>query len=140
MLFVKGNMAKFAASKPLDHTPGSFWSYSSGTTVIVARILGDTFADARDSLRFSRERLFGPLGMRTAVLEPDAYGTFIGASFMFASARDWARLGLLFLQDGVWQGGRLLPEGWVAYSLAPAKAAPDGQYGAQVWLKLPESG
>ncbi len=139
MLFVKGNMAEFAASKPLDHTPGSFWFYSSGSTVMVARILGDTFADARDSLRFPRERLFGPLGMRTAVLEPDASGTFIGASFMFASARDWARLALLFLQDGFWQGGRLLPEGWVAYSLTPAKAAPDRQYGAQVWLKLPES-
>lgn len=139
MLFVQGNMAKFAASKPLAHPPGSFWSYSSGTAVIIARILGDTFADPQAYLRFPRQRLFGPLGMRTAVLEPDASGTLVGSSLMFASARDWGRLGLLFLQNGVWQGRRLLPEGWVAYSLTPAAKAPDERYGASVWLKLPDS-
>jgi CubicO group peptidase (beta-lactamase class C family) len=90
-------------------------------------------------LRFPRERLFEPLGMRSTVLEPDASGTFIGCSFLYASARDWARLGLLFLHDGVWQGERLLPEGWVAYSLKPTIQSPEDEYGAQVWLKLPES-
>jgi CubicO group peptidase (beta-lactamase class C family) len=58
---------------------------------------------------------------------------------MYASARDWARLGLLFLQDGVWQGRRLLPEGWVAYTLTPVSAAPDARYGAHMWLKIPEA-
>src|SRR4029079_3719462 len=65
-----------------------------------------------------------PLGMRSAVLEPDEAGTFVGSTFMYASARDWARLGFLFLHDGQWQGQRLLPEGWVAYSLTPTKDAP----------------
>jgi len=58
---------------------------------------------------------------------------------MYASARDWARLGLLFQQDGTWQGRRLLPEGWVAYTLTPASAAPDGRYGTHMWLKIPEA-
>lgn len=139
MLFVKGNMAKFAASKPLDHPPGTYWHYSSGTPVIIARVLGESFSDPRNYLRFPREKLFAPLGMRTAVLEPDASGTLVGASFMFASARDWARLGLLYLQNGMWQGRQLLPADWVAYSLKPASAAPDQEYGACVWLKLTDS-
>lgn len=139
MLFAEGDMAKFAASKPLRHPPGTRWAYSSGTSVIVARILRTSFATERDYLRYPRERLFDPLGMRSAVLEPDAAGTLVASSLLYASARDFARLGLLFLQDGVWQGQRLLPEGWVAYSLTPAKDAPDGSYGAHMWLKLPES-
>jgi CubicO group peptidase (beta-lactamase class C family) len=58
---------------------------------------------------------------------------------MYASARDWARLGLLFLRDGVWQGRRLLPEGWVGYTTTPTQKSPDGRYGAHFWLKLPDS-
>jgi len=139
MLFVEGNAAAFAASKPLARPPGTHFSYSSGSTNIIARILRETFADERAYLRFPHDRLFGPLGMRSAVLEPDASGTFIGCSFLYASARDWARLGLLFLRDGVWQGKRLLPEGWVNYSLEPTLQSPEDDYGAQVWLKLPES-
>jgi hypothetical protein len=139
MLFVKNNMAKFAAMKKLRHPPGSYWDYSSGTSVLLAAILRGTFASEDDYLRFPRERLFRPLGMRSAVLETDASGTFVGSSLLYASARDFARLGLLFLHDGVWRGERLLPEGWVAYTLTPTKAAPDDSYGAQMWLKLPES-
>jgi CubicO group peptidase (beta-lactamase class C family) len=139
MLFVKNDMAKFAAMKPLLHPPGTYWAYSSGTSVLLAAILRETFAGEDDYLRYPRERLFAPLGMRSAVLETDASGTFVGSSLLYASARDFARLGLLFLHDGVWRGERLLPEGWVAYTLTPAKAAPDDSYGAQMWLKLPES-
>jgi CubicO group peptidase (beta-lactamase class C family) len=139
MLFVQGNAGGFAASKPLAHTPGTVWSYSSGTTNIIASVLRETFGDARDYLRFPRLRLFEPLGMRSAVLEPDAAGGFVGSSFLYASARDWARLGLLFLRDGMWEGKRLLPEGWVAYSLRPTPQSPGGQYGAQVWIKLPSA-
>jgi hypothetical protein len=77
--------------------------------------------------------------MRSAVLEPDASGIFAASSFLYATPRDFARLGLFFLHDGVWEGTRILPEGWVAYALTPTKLSPDGQYGAHVWLKLPES-
>ncbi|HEU4475661.1 MAG TPA: serine hydrolase [Methyloceanibacter sp.] len=139
MLFVAGDKAKFAASKPLIHEPGGYWEYSSGTSVILAGILRASFADQRDYLRYPRERLFAPLGMRTALIEPDAAGTFVGSSLMYASARDFARLGLLYLEDGVWQGERILPEGWVAYTLTPAKHAPEQSYGAHMWLKLPLS-
>jgi CubicO group peptidase (beta-lactamase class C family) len=139
MLFVQGDKAGFAAAKPLEHSPGTYWHYSGGTSNIIARILRQGFADERDYLRFPRERLFDPLGMRSAVLEPDEAGTFVGSTFMYASARDWARLGLLFLRDGLWQGRRLLPEGWVAYSLTPTDSTPNAEYGAHVWLKLPES-
>jgi CubicO group peptidase (beta-lactamase class C family) len=139
MLFVHSDMAGFAASKPLLHAPGSVWHYSGGNSLILSRLLRNSFASERDYLRFPRERLFEPLGMRSAVLEPDSAGTFVASSLMYASARDWARLALLFLQDGVWQGRRLLPEGWVAYTLTPARPAPDARYGAHMWLKLPQS-
>jgi CubicO group peptidase (beta-lactamase class C family) len=72
--------------------------------------------------------------MRSAVMEPDATGLFVASSFMYATARDWARFGLLYLRDGVWEGERILPEGWVRYSVTPAPAAPLGEYGAQWWL------
>jgi CubicO group peptidase (beta-lactamase class C family) len=139
MLFVKSDMARFAASKPLLHAPGSHWDYSSGTSVLLAAVLRQTFANEDDYLSYPRQRLFGPLGMTSAVLETDASGTLVGSSLLYASARDFARLGLLFLNDGVWRGERLLPEGWVAYTLTPAKSKPDESYGAQIWLKLPES-
>jgi CubicO group peptidase (beta-lactamase class C family) len=139
MLFVADDMAKFAASKPLLHPPGSYWDYSSGTSVLLAGVLRETFASEDDYLRYPHERLFAPLGMRSAVLETDASGTLVGSSLLYASARDSARLGLLFLGDGVWGGERLLPEGWVAYTLTPTKSASDESYGAQMWLKLPES-
>ncbi len=138
MLFVQGDKAAFAADMPLAYPPGTHWAYSSGTTTILADVLRQSFADRSDYLGYPLERLFGPLGMRTAVLEPDASGTFAGSSFLYASARDFARLGLLYLHDGVWEGTRLLPEGWVAYSLTPTKLSPGGEYGAHFWLKLPE--
>jgi CubicO group peptidase (beta-lactamase class C family) len=139
MLFVAGDKAKFAASKPLIHPSGTYWDYASGTSLILAGILRGSFDDERDYLRYPRERLFVPLGMRTALIEPDATGTFVASSLMYASARDFARLGLLYLQDGVWQGERILPEGWVAYTVTAAKHAPDQSYGAHMWLKLPLS-
>jgi CubicO group peptidase (beta-lactamase class C family) len=139
MLFVAGDKAKFAASKPLVHPPGAYWDYASGTSLILAGILRGSFDNERDYLRYPRERLFGPLFMRTALIEPDATGTFVASSLMYASARDFARLGLLYLQDGMWQGARILPQGWVAFSLTPAKHAPDQSYGAHMWLKLPLS-
>jgi CubicO group peptidase (beta-lactamase class C family) len=139
MLFVKGDKAGFAADKPLAFPPDTHWAYSSGTTTILAGVLRQSFNDERDYLRYPEERLFGALGMRSAVLEPDASGIFAASSFLYATARDFARLGLLFLHDGVWEGTRILPAGWVAYALTPTKLSPDGEYGAHVWLKLPES-
>jgi CubicO group peptidase (beta-lactamase class C family) len=139
MLFAKEAAGRFAAEMPLVAPPGTLWSYSSGSSNIIQLILRHAFTDGRDYLRFPRERLFAPLAMRSAVMVPDASGTFIGSSLMYASARDWARLALLFAQDGVWQGKQLLPLDWVTYSLNPTPEAPGKDYGAHVWLKLPES-
>jgi CubicO group peptidase (beta-lactamase class C family) len=139
MLFVEGDQARFAAAKELLYQPGAHWDYASGTSAIIARVLRESFATKRDYLRFPRARLFDPLGMDSAMLAPDASGTFMASSFLYATARDFARLGLLFLQDGVWQGQPLLPGGWVVYSRGPARALADGSYGAHIWLRLPKS-
>jgi len=135
MLYCNGDTAGFAAAKPLAHKPDTYWQYSSGTTNIVSRILRSTFGrDQGTYLRFPRAELFGKIGMRSAILEPDASGTFIGSSYLYASARDWARFGLLYLNDGVWKGERILPEGWVKYATTPTPMAPSGRYGAHWWL------
>lgn len=142
MLYGPGadDMGAFTADKPLAHPPGEHFSYASGTTNLIARIQRQTFDDLQDYFAFPRKRLFEPLGMASAVIEPDVSGTFVGSSYMYATPRDWARLGLLYLQDGVWNGERILPEGWVDYSLTPAPAAERGQYGVQIWLNAGADG
>ena len=132
MLYLESDMAAFARSQPLDHPVGTVWSYSSGTAVILARIFQDTVGE--QALGFVHERLFAPLGMNSATLEADASGTFVGSSYMYANARDWARYGQFLLQQGVWQGQALLPAGYVDMMVSPV-AASGGQYGqGQVWL------
>lgn len=137
MLFARPDAGGYAASRPLAAPPGTAWKYSSGTTnilsLVLKRLLGPEAYAA-----FPRRALFDPLGMTTAVFEPDASGTFVASSFLLASAQDWARLGQLYLQDGVWKGKRLLPEGWVGFSTKPTPQAPEGRFGAHWWLKCPE--
>lgn len=135
MLYTSDDAAAFAAALPLQHEPGSQWQYSSGTTNIISKVVRDAIGGSTaDYFAFPHRELFDKIGMSTAVIEPDASGTYVGSSFMYASARDWARFGMLYLQDGVWEGERILPEGWVTYSTTPAPVAPHGQYGAQFWL------
>lgn len=133
MLYERADMGAYTASQPLKDTPGSVWYYSSGNTNILSRIVRQTVGESEYHV-FPYERLFSKLGMYSAMLEPDPSGTFVGSSYMYASARDWARFGLFYLNDGVSEGERLLPEGWVAKSTRPAEAAPQGQYGYQIWL------
>lgn len=138
MLSNEADAGGFAASKPLIFDPDTHWSYASGTSNILAGILrraagGDTQA----LYDYAQERLFGPVGVTTATMEVDAAGTPIGSSYMYASARDWARLGQFCLQDGVWDGERLLPEGWMAYSTTPTPTDRSRQYGAHFWLNRP---
>ena len=86
-------------------------------------------------LAFMRERLFEPLGMRTPVPHFDHSGTFAGSSFLFAIPEDFARFGLLYLRDGVWEGQRILPEGWVDYARTPTHDDGQEAYGAHWWLR-----
>jgi CubicO group peptidase (beta-lactamase class C family) len=134
MLFTKPDMAAYAVRLPLEAEPGTRWHYSTGTTNIIARIIRSSFGDERDYFAFPRRALFNRIDMRSAVFETDASGMFNCGSSLFASARDWARLGLLYLNDGVWEGERIFPERWVAYSTTPAPTAEKGDYGAQIWL------
>jgi CubicO group peptidase (beta-lactamase class C family) len=137
MLLAASDMAAYAASKPLVAEPGSAWHYSSGTTNIIARILrGAVGGSEPDYLSFPRRLLFDRIGMRSAIIEPDTSGTFVGSSFMYATARDWARFGLLYLQDGMWKDDRILPVGWVEYSRRRTPASPRGAYGAHFWLTV----
>lgn len=139
MLLTEPDMAAFAAGMPLIAAPGTRWQYASGTSVILARAMREAFPSQADYEAFPRRALFEPLGMTSAVFETDASGTFVGSSLMFASARDWARFGLLYVRDGVWEGTRILPEGWVEYTVTPAPADPSRSYGAHVWLEISES-
>ncbi|MFZ2053540.1 MAG: serine hydrolase [Candidatus Aminicenantales bacterium] len=134
MLFTRPDMAAYGARLPLEAPPGTKWHYSTGTTNIIGRIIHGAFNDERAYYAFPRRALFNRIGMRSAVFETDASGTFNCGANLYASARDWARLGLLYLNDGVWEGYRSLPEGWVAYSTTPAPTAENGEYGAHIWL------
>jgi CubicO group peptidase (beta-lactamase class C family) len=112
------------------HPIGASWSYSSGTANIVARIVQDTAGGST----LVQDRLFLPLGMKSAVIEPDEHGTLVGSSYMYADARDWARYALFLLQNGVWQGQEMLPAGYVDMMATPV-AASHGEYGhGFVWL------
>lgn len=132
MLYLQPDMATFARSQPPAHPPGEFWLYSSGTAVILSRIAQEHASE--DIAGFVRRRLFGPLGMTSAIIEPDEHGTPVGSSYMYATARDWARYAQFLLQDGTWQGQDLLPAGYVSMMATPV-AASRGQYGkGQTWL------
>lgn len=137
MLYQKSDMGGFALNKPAIYPPDSVWYYSSGTSNIISLIIRRQFDNNQDYWKFPRRALFNKIGMRSAVFETDASGTFVGSSYIFANARDWARYGLFYLRDGVWYGERILPEGWVKYTTTPTKGS-NGEYGAQFWLQPAE--
>lgn len=140
MLYLEPDMAGFVEAKPLVHEVGKVFSYSSGTTLLLSRLWQEAVGDPAKALAWPRERLFGPLGMTSAVLEADARGTFAGSSYLYATAHDWARFGQFLLQDGVWNGARILPEGYVGWMREKAPAA-NGEYGrGQLWLRGPQGG
>ncbi|MBI5622809.1 MAG: serine hydrolase [Elusimicrobia bacterium] len=139
MLFASRSAAGYAASKPLRHAPAAVWQYSSGTSNILGRVGRRAVEGAGEEwLSYPGKALFSPLGMQSAILEPDAAGDFVFSSFMLATARDWAAFGQLYCQDGVWKGRRVLPEGWVRMSATPTPQSPEGRYGAGWWLKIPK--
>ena len=136
MLLGRPDAGLYAARKSLAAAPGTVWRYSSGTTNIISRVLRAVIDDDARYAEFPHRALFDRIGMSSALIEADASGAFIGSSFGYATARDWARLGMLYVNDGMWNGHRILPEGWVAYTRSPAPADPLRRYGAHVWLKV----
>ena len=133
MLHREQDMGLYALSKPLEYAPGTHWYYSSGSTNIVMRYLRGKFPSDEAFLAYLRERLFEAVGIQGACFEPDMSGTPVGSSYLYATARDYARIGQLFLDDGCVGEKRILPEGWMAYTVTPASDS-QGRYGAFVWL------
>ena len=143
LLFGAGRLdvAKFAASRPGKRkAPGTTWNYSTGAYHLIAReltarlfpALSDPGQRRAAMADWMRRRLFAPAGMTSALFEFDPQGTFYAGSLMWATARDFAALGSLYLNDGVAKGQRLLPEGWVRFARA---ATVEPTYGAGWWLE-----
>jgi CubicO group peptidase (beta-lactamase class C family) len=141
MLFGAGrfDMAHFAAARSLAAPPDTVFSYTSGQSLILSRLVGRLVGGgAAGCTEFMRRELFDPIGMRSAKPRFDAAGTFVGSSYVFATALDFARFGLLYLRGGVWDGRRILPAGWVDYARTPTPTAPLGDFGAHFWISPDE--
>lgn len=140
MLYAEPDMARYAASQPLAHQPGSYQQYSSGSTNILCGVL-TALADAPDA-DLPRQQLFAPLGLTSATWEPDATGTPVCSSYLWASPRDWAAIGQFALQDGVWAGQRMLPEGWMAQTTTatPVPRSEEKGYAGGWWVNRQADG
>ena len=139
MLFQHADMGAYTATHLLKQAPGEVFNYSSGNTNILSRIIRQTVGE-HGYHAFPYDSLFYKLGMYSAIMEPDASGTFVGSSYMYATARDWARFGLLYLNNGLYNGQRILTQDWIQQTITPAKGAKRGEYGYQFWLNAGEKG
>jgi hypothetical protein len=133
MLHCESDMSGYAIDKPKAYAPDTYWYYSSGTTNIVSKLIRRQFSSDSAYYVFANNQLFNKIGMPDAVFEVDATGTRVGSSYLYATARDYARFGLLFENDGVFNGERILPDGWVKYTTSVASASK-GKYGSFFWL------
>ena len=135
MLFLDENMTKTQLNKPLVGKPNESWNYSSGTTNLLSGFIRNQFKTHQEYLDFWYTELIDKIGMSSMVLETDAVGNYVGSSYGWATARDWAKFGLLYLNEGNWNGEQILNKSWVNYSKTPTNGS-NGQYGAQFWLNV----
>jgi CubicO group peptidase (beta-lactamase class C family) len=150
MLFGRGrnDMAAFAATRALAHTPGTVFRYNTGSSLILSSLIARTISPAAETQgarrvaiqQFYATRLFAPLGIKGAVIEFDRAGTFVGGGYVHMSARDYARFGYLYLRDGRWGAAPLLPAGWVDFTRTPGGAENSSAYGAHFWLMTRKEG
>jgi len=142
MLYRSADCYKVAIDVPYQEKPGTEWKYSSGTANILSGIFRILIGNDKSYYEFPYRDIFNKIGVTSMILETDAAGNFVGSSYSYATAHDWARFGLLYYNNGIWKGDTILPPGWVAYTRTPA-AASKGEYGAQFWLnrsrKLPDA-
>lgn len=124
------------AQNPVEDPPGTRFEYSTGTSMLLMRTVMQQRGDPQwNNFEYLRQKLFRPLSMVSALIEPQANGYPAGGSLAYMKAQDWARIGLLFLRDGVWvDGSRIFPEGWVTYTSTPAPTS--SYYGAQTWIHI----
>ena len=133
MLFLERDMTKSQEKKPLKGKINASWNYSSGTTNLLSGIIRNQFKTNQEYLDFWYTNLIDKIGMNSMTLETDLAGNYVGSSYAWATARDWAKFGLLYLHKGNWEGDQLFDESWVDYVSTPTPTS-DGTYGAQFWL------
>jgi CubicO group peptidase (beta-lactamase class C family) len=136
MLFREPDMMAYAADVPLSKSPGSTFNYGDGSAMILSGLIQRAVPN-RSSCQLIFDELFSKMGMWHSVVETDEVGTLVGCCYGYASARDWLRLGMLYLHDGMWNEQRILPEGWVKWTTTPVHALSSpvrGGYGALFWL------
>lgn len=137
MLFLEKDMTVSQINKPLIGKPNETWNYSSGTTNLLSGILRDQFNSHQEYLNFWYSALIDKIGMNSMTVETDMSGNFVGSSYAWATPRDWAKFGLLYLHNGEWNGEHLFDKDWVQYATTPTPTSntkKDGGYGAQIWL------
>lgn len=133
MLYTEEDVYKFAIASKKYVKPDSVWYYSSGTSNILSGLIRSCFNNYHDYYQYPQKALFNKLGMCNSLVETDAVGNYVSSSYGYCSARDWTKLGMLYLNNGNWLGEQILPEWWVDYSTTPARKS-GGQYGAHLWL------
>jgi CubicO group peptidase (beta-lactamase class C family) len=133
MLFSKGDMAAYTAGLDLKYEPGTVFNYSSGNSNILSSVIRHTVGE-NNYIAFPYKELFYKINAYSFLLEPDASGTYIGSSYSYATARDFARFGLLYYNNGIWNGEQILPQNWVKESIQPSDADKRKHYGYQFWL------
>ena len=133
MLYSSTDVAKYAISMTSEYAPDSIWYYSSGTTNILSEIIKRKFESINDYWSFPHKEIFHKIGMYSTTMEPDAVGTYIGSSYTYANTRDWARYGLLYLNNGIWLGDTIVNPSWIDFTREEAPSS-EGKYGAQFWL------
>ena len=134
MLFTSASSSDYVLARPLAANPGARFNYSSGTANLLSRLYTDTLGGPQAAYDDYRQQIFKPMGFQHAAFETDASGVFMGSSYFYASARDWARMGQLMLNGGVINGHRLVTEDWVARATSPNQSENDKAYGYQWWL------
>jgi len=138
MLFMSEDASVIPRIQFSEHEPGTHWSYSSGTTNLLSKLVMNKIGNKEEYLRFPYDSLFNKIGMNSAVLETDESGLYTGSSFCYATPRDWAKFGLLYLNNGNWYGDQVVEESWVDFVQDPASNS-DGEYGGQFWLNYNHS-
>ena len=133
MLFLEDDMAKIQLEKLAAFAPNTHWNYSSGTTNLLSGILRRQFQNHQDYLDFWYASLIDKIGMHSMLIEPDMAGNFVGSSYGWATARDWAKFGLLYLHEGNWNGEQLFDKSWAKYVATPTPTS-NGEYGGHFWL------
>ncbi|MDD3721884.1 MAG: serine hydrolase [Lutibacter sp.] len=133
MLFLEPDMTKVQLNKPLIGKPNESWNYSSGTTNLLSGFIRNQFKTHQEYLDFWYAELIDKIGMNSMVIETDLDGNYVGSSYSWATTRDWAKFGLLYLHNGNWNGEQLLNESWVTYAATPTNGS-NGEYGAHFWL------